>query len=121
VADAAAVTGSPTVSDGGVDLVLDASPPKSGTIAQLIATVEDPSKVMTISNHAEARSLGARVNLDERGGAVPAATFLPQYATLAAKGKFRIPIARTYPLSEWRDAVALSQSGHPHGKVVLLP
>jgi NADPH:quinone reductase-like Zn-dependent oxidoreductase len=52
---------------------------------------------------------------------VPASTFLPQYAALAAEGAFRIPIARAFPLAEWRDAVELSVSGHPHGKVVLLP
>jgi len=76
---------------------------------------------MTISNHDEARRLGARVNLDYIAGLAPAATFMPQYAALAADGAFRIPIARTYPLDEWRDAVKLSMSGHPHGKVVLLP
>lgn len=106
---------------GPIDLVLDASPPKAGSIAQLIALAEDPSNVMTISNHDEARSLGARVNLDHLADVAPAATFLPEYASLAASGAFHIPIARTYPLDEWRDAVKLSMSGHPHGKLVLLP
>ena len=76
---------------------------------------------MTISNHDEARRLGARVNLDHLAGLAPAATFLPHYAALAADSAFRIPIARTYPLAEWRAAVKLSMSGHPHGKVVLRP
>lgn len=106
---------------GPVDLVLDASPPNAGSIPALIAATGDPSRVMTISNHDEARSLGARVNLDYLAGAAPLATFLPEYAALVADGAFRIPIACTYPLAEWRDAVKLSMSGHPHGKVVLLP
>jgi NADPH:quinone reductase-like Zn-dependent oxidoreductase len=106
---------------GPVDLVFDAPPPRPGSIAELITVVEEPSRVMTISNHEEARRLGARVNLDHATAPVPASTFLPQYAALAAEGAFRIPIARAFPLAEWRDAVELSVSGHPHGKVVLLP
>jgi NADPH:quinone reductase-like Zn-dependent oxidoreductase len=106
---------------GPVDLVFDAPPPNAGSIAELITLTGDPSRVMTISNHDEARSLGARVNLDHLAEAAPATSFMPEYASLAAGGEFRIPIASTYPLDEWRDAVALSMSGHPHGKVVLLP
>ena len=106
---------------GPIDFVFDAPPPNAGSIPELIAIAGDPSRVMTISNHDEARRLGARVNLDHLAGLAPAATFLPQYAALAADGAFRIPIARTYPLAEWRDAVKLSMSGHPHGKVVLRP
>jgi hypothetical protein len=40
---------------------------------------------------------------------------------LAAEGAFRLPIAKAYPLEQWREAVRLSLSGNPHGKVVLLP
>ena len=106
---------------GPIDLVLDAPPPSAGSIPELIAVAGNPSRVMTISNHDEARRLGARVNLDHVGRLTPAATFMPQYASLAADGAFYIPIARTYPLGEWRTAVNLSMSGRPHGKVVLLP
>ncbi len=106
---------------GPVDLVFDAPPPNAGSIAELITLTEEPNRVMTISNHDEARSLGARVNLDHLAEAAPATSFMPEYASLTASGEFRIPIARTYPLAEWRDAVKLSMSGHPHGKVVLLP
>ena len=106
---------------GPVDFVFDAPPPQAGTIAELITLTEKPDRVMTISNHDEARRLGARVNLDHLAEAAPAQSFLPEYASLTARGEFRIPIARTYPLPEWRDAVTLSMSGHPHGKVVLLP
>ena len=106
---------------GPVDLVLDAAPPKAGTIGELIAATTDPGRVTTISNHDEARALGARVNLDHLAKAVPGATFLPEYASLTAGGHFRIPIARTYPLAQWREAIELLTSGHPHGKVVVLP
>ena len=106
---------------GPVDLVLDAPPPNAGSIPELIAIAGEPHRVMTISNHDEARRHGARVNLDHLGPIKPATTFLPEYASLAAEGSFRIPISRTYPLGDWREAVKLSTSGHPHGKVVLLP
>jgi NADPH:quinone reductase-like Zn-dependent oxidoreductase len=106
-----------------VDLVLDAPRPGAGTLPDLIALAGgDPRRVVTISNHEEARSLGARVNIDElRPGLTPSAALLPQYALLAAEGAFRLPIAKAYPLEQWREAVRLSLSGNPHGKVVLLP
>jgi NADPH:quinone reductase-like Zn-dependent oxidoreductase len=106
-----------------VDLVLDTPRPSPGTLPDLIALAGgDPRRVVTISNHEEARNLGARVNLDElRPGLTPLAVLLPQYASLAAEGAFRLPIAKSYPLEQWRDAVHLSLSGNPHGKVVLLP
>ncbi|MFD9894754.1 zinc-binding dehydrogenase [Amycolatopsis sp. NPDC059027] len=106
---------------GPVDFVFDAPPPYAGAIPELIAITGDPHRVMTSSNHDEARRLGARVSLDHATDPVPAATFLPEYAALAADGVFTIPIARTYPLGDWRSAVELGMSGHPRGKLVLLP
>ena len=106
-----------------VDLVLDAPRPSPGVLPALIAlTGGDPRRVVTISNHEEARRLGARVNVDElHAGLTPMTALLPEYAALAASGQFRLPIAATYPLQRWRDAVELSLAGNPHGKVVLLP
>ena len=106
-----------------VDLVLDAPRPSPGTLPDLIALAGgDPRRVVTISSHAEARNLGARVNIDEmRPGLTPPTDLLPHYASLAAQGAFRLPIAKSYPLEQWRDAVQLSLAGNPHGKVVVLP
>lgn len=107
-----------------VDLVLDTPRPSPGTLPDLIALVGgDPRRVVTISNHEEARSLGARVNIDElrQPGLTPPTVLLPQYASLAAQGEFRLPLAKSYPLEQWRDAVDLSLAGNPHGKVVLIP
>jgi NADPH:quinone reductase-like Zn-dependent oxidoreductase len=109
---------------GDVDLVLDAPRSGEGTMPLLIELAGgNPRRVVTISNHDEARRLGARVNLDEllASGTFPDAGILNDYAALAAGGGFRLPIARTLPLGAWREAVALSVSGAPHGKVVLLP
>ncbi|MFD1049457.1 zinc-binding dehydrogenase, partial [Kibdelosporangium lantanae] len=40
-------------------------------------------------------------------------------AQLAAEGHFAISVARIIPLADWREAVELSQSQHPGGKIVL--
>jgi NADPH:quinone reductase-like Zn-dependent oxidoreductase len=108
---------------GGIpDLVLDAAPTAPGAIAALIEIADDPSHVFTISNHVEARELGAIVNLDliRSGGTFPADP-MPEYIAKAARGEFRLPIARTFALDEWRQAAALSISRAPHGKVALVP
>ncbi|GAB3807030.1 NADP-dependent oxidoreductase [Humibacter antri] len=107
---------------GPVDLVLDAAPPVAGIIPTLIETVRDPENVVTVSNHDDARGLGARVNLDmlqARGW--PSYDPTAAYAAKAAKGEFRLPIGRTFPLEDWRSAVELSLSRAPHGKIVLIP
>lgn len=39
----------------------------------------------------------------------------------AAAGKFIIPIARTFPLEQWREAMEISMSGKARGKLLLLP
>ena len=54
-------------------------------------------------------------------GGFPGSGFLTDYATLAAAGQFTIPVAKRFPLAEWRAAAELSLSGAPHGKVVLVP
>lgn len=103
--------------------VLDASRPNAGAVATLVEIAGDPARVVTISNHDEARRLGARVNIDElmAGGGFPGSGFLADYAALAAAGRFAVPVARTFPLDQWRAAAELSIAGAPHGKVVLVP
>jgi len=112
-----------SLADGPIDHVLDASRPNAGAIAALIEITGDPTRVVTISNHDEARSQGARVNIDElmAAGGFPSSDFLTDYAALAAAGQFTIPVAKRFPLTEWRAAAELSLSGAPHGKVVLVP
>lgn len=112
-----------TLAAAPIDHVLDASRPNTGAIAALIEVAGDPKRVVTISNHDEARSQGARVNIDELlvGGHYPSFDFLADYATLAAAGQFTVPVARTFRLDQWRTAAELSLSGAPHGKVVLVP
>jgi NADPH:quinone reductase-like Zn-dependent oxidoreductase len=77
---------------GDIDLALDVARPSEGTLPALIALAGgDPKRVVTISNHDEARRLGARVNIDEllASGAFPDASILNDYAALAATGRCR--------------------------------
>jgi NADPH:quinone reductase-like Zn-dependent oxidoreductase len=112
-----------SLADGPIGHVLDVSRPNAGAIAALIEITGDPKRVVTISNHDEARGQGARVNIDElmAAGGYPSSDFLADYAALAAEGQFSIPVAKRFPLDEWRAAAELSLSGAPHGKVVLVP
>lgn len=110
------------IAGGPVDLVLDAAPPAAGTIATLINSVREARDVVTVSNHEEARKLGARVNLDMlRAQGWPSQDPTAEYAAKTAHGEFRLPIGQTFPLEDWRSAVELSLSRAPHGKIVVVP
>ena len=101
------------------DLILDTAP-VTGALPALVTIAGDPKRVMTISDFAAAKELGVRSNLEEPTMRIRY-DVLGDFAELAAKGKFTIPIARTFPLADWRMALDLSQSQKAHGKLVLLP
>ncbi|MEV5721126.1 NADP-dependent oxidoreductase [Amycolatopsis mediterranei] len=103
---------------GPVDVVLDVSPPHDATIPELLRTVTDPRHVLTISNLAQARESGARDAFTE-GPLGHRYDVVAECAQLTAEGRFGIPIARTIPLTDWREAIELSQSQHSGGKIVL--
>ncbi len=44
-----------------------------------------------------------------------------EMAEAATAGKFSIPVARTFPLEAWREAMEISVSGKAGGKLLLLP
>jgi NADPH:quinone reductase-like Zn-dependent oxidoreductase len=99
--------------------VLDTAPP-SGALPDLIrAAGGDPRRVLTISDLAAAGELGARDSFHEEWP--PRRNVLGEFAQLAADGQFTIPVARTFPLEDWRAALDISQGGHARGKLVLLP
>lgn len=101
-----------------VDLVLDAAP-VSDVLPDLVRCAGGAANhVVTVSDHAAAPALGVRSNL---GGGAPPYHVLSDYAELAARGNFSIPIARTYGLSDWRSALEASLSGRAGGKLLLIP
>jgi NADPH:quinone reductase-like Zn-dependent oxidoreductase len=106
---------------GPVDLVLDTAP-ASGVLPELVRIAGgDARRVLTVSDPAAAAELGVRTSFDKDQPQSTRYDVLGEYARLAAVGEFTIPVARTFPLEEWRTALEISQSGHAHGKLVLLP
>ena len=110
------------VSDGSVDLVLNTAP-VGGSLPDLIAIAGgDPKRVLTISDFAAAQELGVRDTFHEEPAA-PSERFapFPEFAQLAAEGRFSVPISGTFPLVEWRAALGISLGGHARGKLLLIP
>lgn len=105
--------------EGPVDGVFDTAP-DSSVLPHLVQIAGgDAKRVITSSNFTEGTKLGlASAHLpppEERYAAVP------EFARLAAEGRFTVPIAATFPLEDWRTALDLSLGGHAHGKPLLLP
>ena len=103
---------------GAPDLILDAGP-ISGVLPDLARIAGgDGRRVLTVSNHGPAaEALGVHDSFE----AELRYNVLGDFAKLAAEGRFTVPVARTFPLEDWREALDLSLSGHAHGKLVLLP
>ena len=90
-----------------------------GTLPDLVKIVDgDPKRVFSFADRDE-ESIGVRTAWQERSAL--RYDVLGHYAQLAAAGRFSIPIARTFPLEEWREAAEISMSKKAHGKLVLLP
>ncbi|MEU8976093.1 NADP-dependent oxidoreductase [Streptomyces monashensis] len=109
---------------GQVDLAFDAAPP-NGALPELVEIVGgDPKRVLTCSDVAAAPELGVRDTFHED----PAKRtddelfgVFPEFAQLAAEGRFTVPVAATFPLADWRKALEISLTGHARGKLLLVP
>ncbi|WP_434316287.1 NADP-dependent oxidoreductase [Leifsonia sp. P73] len=110
----------------GYDLILDAI----GSVEALeasFALVDDRSRIGTIVVGPRAAELGIRA----WGGGNPVPLTADELRLrddafalaldLVAEGGLEVDIARTFPLAEAADAARLVESGHPGGKVILLP
>jgi len=87
-----------------------------------LALVGDPARIATLAPGPRAREAGVRIS----AGMAPASIAFrePQRArilALAAVGEITLPIARTFSLTDAPDALRYVASGHPGGKVVLIP
>ncbi|MFB4301220.1 NADP-dependent oxidoreductase [Actinomadura sp. NTSP31] len=102
---------------GPVDLAFDAAP-VSNALPELVRTVKAPEHVLTVSDFDAAKEHGALFSGPGGVGTVRN-DVLGEYAQLAAEGRFTVPVARTFPLDDWRAAAELSLSGRARGKVVL--
>jgi len=100
----------------GVDAVLDAS--GRGEIPTSIELAGGPERVLTLLAF-DAAPLGVQVHTD--GGGPHLDRALKGIVELIEEGRLRVPISRTYPLSEVATALDASSTGHVTGKIVLLP
>lgn len=112
------------VADGtgdGVDVALDCVGTDEAVDVSL-ALVADRSRIVTIAAPVRAESDGIRAI----GGAQPESkafrdSVRQRLIDLAGAGHLEVPVARTFPLAEAKAASELLESGHPGGKLALLP
>ena len=103
---------------GGPDFALHTAQ-VNGTLPDLVRIVDgDPKRVFSFADRDE-EGIGVRTAWKENAGL--RYDVLSHYAQLATEGRFSIPIARTFALEDWREAVEISMSNKAHGKLVLLP
>ncbi|MGW0035716.1 NADP-dependent oxidoreductase [Gordonia sp. NPDC003376] len=98
---------------GRVDAALDVA--GSGVITELVALTGDPDRVVSLAD-LSAPELGVRFS--GNAGSVQAA--LDEALELIAGGRLRIPVEKTYSLSESAQAQADSQAGHARGRRVIV-
>ncbi|WP_431031954.1 NADP-dependent oxidoreductase [Streptomyces sp. P6-2-1] len=98
---------------GRVDAALDLA--GSGVIGELVALTGDPRKVVSIAD-LDAPKHGVRFS--GTAGSVPDA--LAEAAALIARGRLRIPVEKSYALTEAATAHSDSQAGHARGRRVIL-
>ncbi|WP_394614204.1 NADP-dependent oxidoreductase [Lentzea sp. JNUCC 0626] len=101
---------------GSVDAVLHCA----GEVPDLIKIAGSPDRVVTIADLSGDH--GVRLTHTAGGpGADPQAFHgLAIAADLAERGAFTVPLAGVFPLDRAADAHRLSETGHAHGKIVLV-
>ena len=116
-----------TYGDGQADRIREAA---GGTIDAFIDTFGDgyvdlaielgvaPQRINTIIDYDAVQRLGVN---GQGTHAIASAPLLAELARLVADGSLEIPVARTFPLDQVRDAFRELSARHTHGKIVLLP
>ena len=104
---------------------LERKPGADGPLADVVRAVGgDPQRVVTISDLRSAISLGVRTSFDlvRQDATTPSAraAILREFVRHAGEGQLYVPVARTFPLEAWREALTVSQSWQARGKLVLL-
>jgi NADPH:quinone reductase-like Zn-dependent oxidoreductase len=100
---------------GGVDLALDVA--GSGVLPELIELAGGPEPVITVADFAGAREHGVRFSRGDEGRAI---YMLAEIGELIQSGRFSLPVAQTFPLTEVAEAHRVSEKGRVRGKLILL-
>ena len=77
-----------------------------------------PARINTIIDFDAVERFGVKA---EGTHSIATAERLAGLAELVAEGRLEVPIARTYPLEQVRDAFRELERRHTHGKIVLVP
>jgi NADPH:quinone reductase-like Zn-dependent oxidoreductase len=101
---------------GGVDAFIDTF--GDGYVELAIELGVAPARINTIADFGAIERFGVH---GEGTHAIANAPQLAELAALAAEGSLEIPIARTFPLDQVRDAFRELAERRTHGKIVLLP
>jgi NADPH:quinone reductase-like Zn-dependent oxidoreductase len=101
---------------GRVDALIDTF--GSGYVDLAVALGVAPDRIDTIVDWAAARQHGVKTD-GNIAGARP--EVLTELAGLIESGRLDVPIARTYPLAEVREAFRELERRHTLGKIVLIP
>ncbi len=103
-------------SDGHIDAVIDTY--GGGYVEMAVGLGVAPDRIDTIIDRTAAQQYGAKTD----GSAAAATTdVLGELAGLIAQGRLEIPIAKTYPLTQVREAFRELEQRHTLGKIVLEP
>ncbi|OPF80241.1 NADPH:quinone reductase [Streptomyces antioxidans] len=104
------------VAPKGVDAVYDAAGQGALPVSiELRGGTTD--RVVTIADPAAA-DLGVTFSA---GGGGRRMELIADYARLAAEGRLRVPVVRSFPLADAAEAHEQSESGHSRGKLILRP
>lgn len=112
------------------DAVIDVAPVnlQPGSTSALPALVElvggEARRIITVADFETAAATGVRTgvgNVQAEGGLKLRWDVLGTYAQRTAEGRFSIPVAKTFALTAWRDALDVSLAGRARGKLVLVP
>ncbi|MFS0867536.1 zinc-binding dehydrogenase [Microbacterium sp. 179-B 1A2 NHS] len=87
-----------------------------------LALVADRSRILTIVRPDRVASDGiVAIGGMKRASAVFRDAARPAIIDLAERGLLEVPVARTYPLEQAREAAELLMTGHAGGKIALIP
>ncbi len=92
-----------------------------GYVDIAIALGVAPARINTIIDYAAVERLGVHGEGTHWRSTAETAELLGELATLVADGSLEVPIAKTFALSEVRDAFRELAARRTHGKIVLIP
>jgi NADPH:quinone reductase-like Zn-dependent oxidoreductase len=101
---------------GRLDALIDAV--GGGYVELALQLGVPPERIDTIVDFEAAELHGTKTDGNQAAGS---AATLAMLADLVDRHELEVPIDRTYPLAEVRDAFTELEQGHPLGKIVLIP